>query len=69
MLCVPDQGQSNAVIAADPHTQVVRFTYPHVIRKYQSDSYRRVETPKLTQTIELEEVMNASQIVATGRQF
>ena len=68
-LTVPDQGQSNAVIAADPHKKVVRFTYPHVIRKYQIGSYRRVENPRLTQTIELEEVMNTNQIVATGSQF
>ena len=68
-LTVSDQGQSNAVIAADPHTKVVKFTYPHVFRKYRSGSYDRVETPKLTQTIELEEVMNANPIVATGSQF
>ena len=40
-----------------------------MIRKYQLNSYRRMENPKLTQTIELEEVMNANQIVATGSQF
>ena len=38
-LTVPDQGQSNAVIATDPHTQVVRFVYPQLIRKYQLGSY------------------------------
>ena len=31
-LTVPDQGQSNAIIAADPHTKVVRFKYPQIIR-------------------------------------
>ena len=60
-LTVPDQGQSNAVIATDLHTQVVR--------KYQLGSYRRVETPTVTGKIDLEDVMNANQIVATGSQF
>ena len=29
-LTVPDQGQSNAVIAADPHTKVIRYIYPQM---------------------------------------
>ena len=74
-LTVPDEGQSNAIVAADPHTKVVRFTYPQMIRKWtdtgdpSTSAYLRIETPKVTQMLELEEVMNASQIVATGRQF
>ena len=68
-LTVPDQGQSNAVIAADPHTKVVKFKYPQLIHKYQLGSYRRVETPTVTGEIELEDVMNTNQIVATGSQF
>ena len=68
-LTVPDQGQSNAVIAADPHTKVVKFKYPHVVCKYQLGSYRRVENPNSGGEIELEDVMNANQIVATGSQF
>ena len=68
-LTVPDQGQSNAVIAADPHTKVLKFKYPHVVRKYQLGSHRRVENPNSGGEIELEDVMNANQIVATGSQF
>ena len=74
-LTVPDEGQSNAIVAADPHTKVVRFTYPQMIRKWtdtgdpSTSGYLRIETPTVTQMLELEEVMNASQIVATGRQF
>ena len=68
-LTVPDQGQSNAVIAADPHTKVVKFKYPHVVQKYQLGSYRLVENPNSGGEIELEDVMNANQIVATGSQF
>ena len=37
-LTVPDQGQSNAVIAADPHTKIVRFKCPQIIRSYQLGS-------------------------------
>ena len=39
---VPDQGQSNAVIATDPHTQVVTFSVTYVTRKYINGTYRRV---------------------------
>ena len=68
-LTVPDQGQSNAVIATDPHTQVIRFKFTYVIRWYQLGSYRRVETPAVDAKIELEEIMNADQTVATGSIF
>ena len=68
-LTVPDQGQSNAVIATDPHAQVVRFKYPYVVCKYQLGSYRRVETPTVTGKIELEDVMKANQIVRLGVSF
>ena len=74
-LTVPGQGQSNAVIAADPHTKVARFTYPQMIRKWtdtgdsDTSGYLRIEVPKVTQMLELEEVMNANQIVATGSHF
>ena len=74
-LTVPDQGQSNAVIAADPHTKVIRYIYPQMTRKWtntgdpSTSGYSSVEVPKVTAMIELEEVMNPSQIVATGSQF
>ena len=74
-LTVPDQGQSNAIIAADPHTKVVRFTYPQLIRKWtdtgdpSTSGYLSIEYPKVTQMLELEEVMNTNQIVSTGTQF
>ena len=68
-LTVPDQGQSNAVIATDPHTKVIRFRFKQVIRWYQLGSYRRVETPTVEVVIELENIMNTDQIVATGSMF
>ena len=73
-LTVPDQGQSNAIIAADPHTKVVRYTYPQMVRKWtdtgdpSTSGYLSVEVPKVTGMVELEDVMNPSQIVSTGSQ-
>ena len=68
-LTVPDQGQSNAVVAADPHTRVIQFKFVQVIRWYQLGVYRRVETPGIESKIELEQIMNADQVVADGSMF
>ena len=68
-LTVPDQGQSNAVIATDPHTKVIKFKMTYVVRKFDQDSYRRVETQTVDCEVELEEIMNANQIVTTGSMF
>ena len=74
-LTVPDQGQSNAIIAADPHTQVVRYTYPQMTRKWtntgdpSTSKYTSAETAKVTGMVKLEDIMNPTQIVATGSQF
>ena len=68
-LTVPDQGQSNAVIAADPHTKVIKFKMTYVVRKFDQDSYRRVETQTVDCEVELEEIMNANQIVTMGSMF
>ena len=68
-LTVPDKEQSNAVIATDPHTKVLKFKMTYVVRKFQSGTYRRVETKTVDCALELEEIMNANQIVATGTQF
>ena len=74
-LTVPDQGQSNAIIAADPHTQVVRYKYPQMVRKWtdtgdpSTSGYLFVEVPSVTGMVELEDVMNPTQIVSTGSQF
>ena len=51
-LTVPDQGQSNAIIAADPHTKVVRYTYPQIVRRWTdtgdpaTSGYLSVDSPK-----------------------
>ena len=74
-LTVPDQGQSNAIIAGDPHTKVVRYVYPQMTRKWtdtgdpSTSRYLSIDVPKVTGVVELEEIMNASQIVSTGSQF
>ena len=41
-LTVPDQGQSNVVIATGPHTKVVTFSVTYLTRKYILGEYRRV---------------------------
>ena len=74
-LTVPDQGLSNAVIAADPHTKVVRYVYPIMTRKWtdtgnpSTSGYLAITFPVATQMIELEEIMNANQTVSTGSEF
>ena len=68
-LTVPDQGQSNAVIAADPHTQVIKFKMTYVVRKYVRNSCRQVEIKTVDCQVELEDIMNANQIVTTGSMF
>ena len=74
-LTVPDQGQSNAVIAADPHTKVIRYEHPISTRKWtdtgdpSTSGYLSINTPRATEMIELEEIMNSTQIVATGSEF
>jgi len=68
-LTVPDQGQSNAVIATDPHTEVVKFKLTFLIRKYATGVYR-FATPKAAQnTVKLEEIMNADHSVTSGSLF
>ena len=34
-LTVPDKGQSNAIIATDPHTKVVKFSLTYLTRKWE----------------------------------
>ena len=68
-LTVPDKGQSNAVIATDPHTKVLKFKMTYVVRKFELGTYRRVETKTVDCALELEEIMNANQGVTTGSMF
>ena len=68
-LTVPDQGQSNAVIATDPHTKVVTFSMTYLSRLYMSGSYRRVSFKTKEYTVELENIMSAKQSVTTGNEF
>ena len=68
-LTVPDQGQSNAVIAADPHTKVVKMSVTFLTRKWVTGSYKQVEIKKKDYGVELEEIMSAKQSVTTGSEF
>ena len=68
-LTVPDQGQSNAVIAADPHTKVVKISVTFLTRKWVTGTYKQVEIKKRDYGVELEEIMSAKQSVTTGSEF
>ena len=68
-LTVPDQGKSNAVIATDPHTQVVTFSVTYVTRKYITGEYRRVSFQTKEYHVELEEIMSTKQSVTSGNLF
>ena len=68
-LTVPDQGQSNAVIATDPHTKVVTFSVTYVIRKYITGANRRVSFNTKEYVVELEDIMSAKHPVTSGSEF
>ena len=68
-LTVPDQGQSNAVIAADPHTKVIKFKMSYLIRKWVTGIYRFIELKTVDCVLKLEEIMNANQTVTDGNMF
>ena len=68
-LTVPDQGQSNAVLAADPHTKVVKFSITYLTRKYVTGVYRFVAFKTKDYGVELEDIMSAKQSVTTGNEF
>ena len=68
-LTVPDQGQSNAVIATDPHTKVVKFSLTYLMRKWVTGMYRFVGYKTKDYGVELEDVMSSKQSVTTGSEF
>ena len=74
-LTVPDEGQSNAVIAKDPHTEVVKFSITYLTRKWtdtgnpSTSGYLRVSFKPKEYTVELEEIMSARHSVTTGNEF
>ena len=68
-LTVPDQGQSNAVIATDPHTKVVKFSITYLTRLYMGSTYRRVSFKTKDYGVELEDIMSTKQSVTTGNEF
>ena len=68
-LTVPDQGQSNAVIATDPHTKVVTFSVTYLTRKWVLGEYKRVSFQTKEYTVELEDIMSAKHPVTSGNLF
>ena len=68
-LTVSDQGQSNAVIATDPHTKVVTFSVTYLTRKYVLGEYRRVGFQTKEYVVELEDIMSTRHPVTSGSLF
>ena len=68
-LTVPDQGQSNAVIATDPHTKVVTFNVTYLTRKYVLGEYKQVSFQTKEYTVELENIMSTKHPVTSGNLF
>ena len=68
-LTVPDQGQSNAVIATDPHTKVIQFRVTYLTRKYVLGEYRLVSFKTKEYYVELEEIMSTKHPVTSGSLF
>ena len=68
-MSVPDQGQSNAVIATDPHTQVVKFNITFMTRKFITGAYRQVSFQTKERHVKLEEIMSSKQPVTSGNLF
>ena len=66
---VPDQGQSNRVIATDPHTQVVKFNITFMTRKFSTGAYRQVSFQTKECHVKLEEIMSSKQPVTSGNLF
>ena len=68
-LTVPDKSQSNAVIATDPHTKVVKFSLTYLTRKWVTGMYRFVGYKTKDYGVELEDIMSSKQSVTTGSEF
>ena len=66
---VPDQGQSNRVIATDPHTQVVKFNITFMTRKFSTGAYRQVSFQTKECHVKLDEIMSSKQPVTSGNLF
>ena len=68
-MSVPDQGQSNGVIATNPHTIVIKFNITFLTRKVINGSYRRVSFTTKECLVKLEEIMSWKQPVTSGNLF
>ena len=68
-LTVPDEGQSNGVIAMDPNTIVIQFNMTFLTRKYITGKYRRVSFRTKEYHVKLEEIMSSKQPVTSGSLF
>ena len=59
-MSIPDQGQSNGVIAMDPHTQVAKFIVTYLPRKYINGEYRWVSFQTMEYVVEFEDMCQTS---------
>ena len=68
-MSIADQGQSNAVITTDPHTQVVKFNITFMTRKFSTGAYRQVSFQTKECHVKLDEIMSSKQPVTLGNLF
>ena len=68
-MSVPDQGQSNGVIATDPHTILIQFNITFMTRKFSTGAYRQVSFQTKECHVKLEKIMSSKQPVTSGNLF
>ena len=68
-LTVPDLGQSNAVIASDPKTKLIRFKFMTLSRTITSNRFNNTDVASTDCALELDDIMNASYAVTNGIMF
>ena len=68
-LTVPDQGQSNTVIASDPHTKIIRFNFLTLARTATTGRFDNSTVESIECELELGDIMNASYAVTDGKMF
>ena len=68
-LSVPDEGQSSHIIASDPHTRLVTFSFTFTKRNQVGTDHWQIGWEKKTGHVELENVMSKQRSVVSGVQF
>ena len=68
-LTVPDLGQSHTIIALDPKTKLIRFTFMTLSRTMTSGRFNNTDVELTECELELADIMNASYAVTNGIMF